>query len=280
MSISNSELADTLAIEDRDLEGAVARAERRERFAVLGMRIAFIVAVLALWEVSVRVGWAQELLIGQPSRIARFLAETLVGGELLQHAMITGMEAITGYGLGVILGTSTGFLMWWLPRLGRTVDPYFIAVSAIPTVALAPLFLVWLGLGIATKVALGFKTVFLVMHLTTYASLRQTPAELVDLATALGATRFQIFRKVVVPSSLPWVLSAMKVSIGFALTGTVVGEYVAANKGLGYLTLYAAQLYEMSLVWAAIIVLVCMSLVMLSIVSALRTRFASWNDQA
>lgn len=280
MSISSSELVDTNAIEDRDLEVEIALAERKERFVVLGMRVAFVVVILAFWELSVRVGWEQELLIGQPSRIARFLAETLVGGELFHAAVITGLEAVTGYGLGVILGATTGFLMWWLPRLGRAIDPYFIAASAIPTVALAPLFLVWIGLGIAMKVALAFKTVFLVMHLTTYASLRQTPSELVDLATALGATRFQIFRKIVVPSSLPWVLSAMKISIGFALTGAVVGEYVAANKGLGYMTLYAAQLYEMSLVWAAIIVLVCMSLILFWFVSALRARFASWDDQA
>jgi NitT/TauT family transport system permease protein len=280
MSISNSELVDTNAIEDRDLEGAIARAARRERLTVVGMRVAFIVALLGFWEVSIRLGWAQELLIGQPSRIVHFLAETMVGGELFQHAVVTGLEALSAFSLGVILGTTTGFLMWWLPRFGRAIDPYFVGVSAIPTVALAPLFLVWLGLGMATKVALGFKTVFLVMHLTTYASLRQTPSELVDLATAFGATRFQIFRKIVVPSSMPWVLSAMKVSIGFAFTGVVVGEFVAANKGLGYLTLYAAQLYEMSLVWAAIIVLVGMSLVLLWFVSTLRARFASWTDQA
>jgi NitT/TauT family transport system permease protein len=279
MSISNSELVEANAIEDRDLESAIVRTARRERLAVLAMRIAFIVAVLAVWEVSIRVGFAQELLIGQPSRIAHFLAEMLVGGELLEHAEITGLEALSAFFLGVGLGTTTGFLMWWLPRLGQAIDPYFVGVSSIPTVALAPLFLVWLGLGLATKIALGFKTVFLVMHLTTYASLRQTPSELVDLATAFGATRLQIFRKIVVPSSMPWVLSGMKVSIGFAFTGAVVGEYVAANKGLGYLTLYAAQLYEMSLVWAAIIVLVGMSLVLLWFVSTLRRRFASWTDQ-
>lgn len=277
MSTSSSELVEGRVIDDQDLQSEVLRAERLERLAVLAMRVAFIVAILGLWELAVRAGWARELLVGQPSRIAHFLVEMLAGGELLQHTLVTGLETLSGYTLGVALGTSTGFLMWWLPRLGRTVDPYFIAVNAIPMVALAPLFLVWFGLGIATKIALSFKTVFLIMHLTTYASLTQVPGDLVDLARVFGASRAQIFMKIVVPSALPWVLSAMKVSIGFALTGAVVGEYVAANQGLGYLTLYAAQLYEMSLVWAAIVVLVCMSLVLFSIISLLQSRFAAWN---
>ena len=168
--------------------------------------------------------------------------------------------------------------MWWLPRLGRTVDPYLTAVNAIPMVALAPLFLVWFGLGIATKVALSFKTVFLIVHLSTYAGLRQVQPDLLNLATAFGATRWQIFRKIVIPSTLPWIMSAMKLSIGFALTGAVIGEYVAANKGLGYLTLRAAQLYEMSLVWAAIVMLVGLSLILYSIVALLQARFVSWSE--
>jgi NitT/TauT family transport system permease protein len=280
MSMSNSEPADLQALEDRQLQLTALSAERRDRIIVFGMRLALIAFILVLWELAVRLGWTQELLVGQPSRIGHFLAETLAGGELVKDAIVTGNETLFGYVLGVVLGTTTGLLMWWMPRLGRTIDPYLIAANAIPMVALAPLFLVWFGLGIATKIALSFKTVFLVMHLTTYSSLRQVPRDLVDLAVSFGATRSQIFFKVVVPSTLPSIISAMKVSIGFALTGAVVGEYVAANKGLGYLTLHAAQLYEMSLVWAAIVVLVGMSLILFALVALLQSRFASWNDSA
>lgn len=264
--------------EDQELRSRLVSRERRDRIIVLTMRVALILLLLAFWELSVRYGWAQELLIGQPSRIASFLISGIAGGELLQHTVTTAMETLIGYFAGVVLGAGSGFLMWWLPRVGRTLDPYFIAINAIPMVALAPLFLVWFGLGLATKIALSFKTVFLIMHLSTYTSLARTPQELINLSKVFGATRLQIFRTIVFPSSLPTVLAAMKVSIGFALTGAVVGEYVAANKGLGYLTLYAAQLYEMSLVWAAIVVLVLMALLLFTLVSMLQSRFADWGQ--
>lgn len=264
---------------DAELISKVVVSERRERRTLFLMRFSGLLLTLLIWEGLVVSGFARELLVGQPSRIAMFLFETVSGGDLLMHTLVTGFETILGYSLGITIGCTTGFAMWWLPRLGKTVDPYMIGINSIPHVAMAPLFLVWLGLGISTKVALSFTTVFLVMHLTTYSSLRQVEPDLVGLATSFGASRSQIFVKVVVPSSLPWILSSMKVCIGFALTGAVVGEYVAANKGLGYLTLYAAQLYEMSLVWAAIFMLLLGSMALYVTVSWLQRRLMPWHEK-
>lgn len=276
--MSIAELSNTAdEIENSRLVAELGEAEFRERIAIMGMRIAIVVVVIFLWELSVRLGFARELLVGQPSRIAYFLGEGLFGGDLLRHTLVTAHETILGYTFGVTLGASTGLAMWWLPRFGKTVEPYYIAINAIPMVALAPLFMVWLGLGIETKIALSFATVYLIMHMTTYASLRETSSELVNLARIFGASRWQIFTKIVIPSSSPSIFSTMKVCIGFALTGAVVGEYVAANEGLGYLTLYAAQLYEMSLVWAAIVALVAISIGLFTVASLLQKRFASWS---
>ena len=268
------------AEEDERLLAEVSSAQKRERILILVTRIAIVVAVMGMWELAINMGLAKELLVGQPSRILMFLGEGIVGGELFGHALVTAEETLLGYTLGVICGAGNGLLMWWFPRTGKTIEPYYISLIAIPMVALAPLFMVWFGLGLSTKVALSFTTVFLVMHLNTYASLRESSKDLINLARIFGATRMQLFIKIVIPSSLPTILSTMKVCIGFALTGAVVGEFVAANKGLGYLTLYAAQLYEMSLVWAAIVVLVVISLGLFAVVSLLHKRFASWSTEA
>lgn len=273
----NSPLAQ--ASGDVDLINQIAAFERRERRILTAMRVGGIILIVLIWEGLVRGGYARELLFGQPSRIIAFLMDAFTGGELFTHTIVTGFETLLGYIMGVGLGCATGFAVWWMPRLGKVIDPYMIALNSIPKVALAPLFLVWFGLGIATKVVLSFSTVFLVMHLITYSSLRQVEQGLVDLATSFGATRQQTFFKIVVPSTLPWILSSMKVCIGFALTGAVIGEYVAANKGLGYLTLYAAQLYEMSLVWAAIFMLVVLSICLYACISWLQRRLMPWQDK-
>jgi len=255
------------------------RQQRRDRWSVLLMRIGVIAICLAVWEIAVRAGFARELLFGQPSRIARFLLETFQGGDLLKHTLITGYETVLGYVLGVGLGCATGFAMWWFPNLGKVFDPYMTAFNSIPKVLLAPIFLVWFGLGIGTKIILSFVTVYIVMHMTIYAGLREVETDLIDLARSFGARRKQVFWKVVFPSSLPWILSGMNVSIGFALTGAIIGEFVAANQGLGYLTLYAAQLYEMSLVWAAIVMLIVMSLCFYTIVIALQRWLTPWYSE-
>jgi len=279
MSTLPSSRSQAVTTRDQDLMSAIAATERKERHALAAIRWGGVVLILLVWEGLIRGGHARELLVGQPSRVFGFLLDASSAGDLLGHTLVTGFETLVGYTAGVVFGCATGYAAWWMPRLGKAIDPYMIALNSIPKVALAPLFLVWFGLGIATKVALSFSTVFLVMHLTTYSSLKQVEQDLVDLAVTFGAKRWQIFSKIVVPSTLPLILSAMKVCIGFALTGAVIGEYVAANKGLGYLTLYAAQLYEMSLVWAAIVMLVLMSIALYAAISWLQSRFVSWQPQ-
>jgi NitT/TauT family transport system permease protein len=153
-----------------------------------------------------------------------------------------------------------------------------VALNSLPKIALTPIFLLWFGVGISMKIALSFATVFLVTFLSAAASLRGLDKELLHLTYALGATRGQVFRYVVIPSSVPWLVSAMKLCIGFALTGAVVGEFVAANQGIGYVLLYGAQLYEMSLVWAGIVALLVIAMLMYGTVAFLERWLLRWRD--
>ncbi len=230
------------------------------------------------WELLVRYGFVRELLLGQPSKVVSVIVTKVQDGSLIRDSWITTVETIVGFVGGLILGGAAGLLLWWSRTAERVLDPLMVALNSLPKIALTPIFLLWFGVGISMKIALSFATVFLVTFLTAAASLRALDKELLQLTAALGANRAQVFRYVVVPSSMPWLVSAMKLCIGFALTGAVVGEFVAANQGLGYLLLFGAQLYEMSLVWAGIAALLVIAMLMYGSVAILERRLLRWRE--
>jgi len=268
-----------LAQVDRE---AVLAAERRrivrEKWKVRGVQITILVLVLVGWEMLVRLGIVRELLLGQPSRVAHFLVSLTLDGSLLRHTWVTSVETIIGFVGGFVLGAVSGLLLWWSKTAERVIDPLMVALNSLPKIALTPIFLLWFGVGLSMKLALSLSTVYLVTFLTAAASLRSIDKELLQLSAALGGNRWQIFRNVVVPSAVPWLVSAMKLSIGFGLTGAVVGEFVAANQGLGYLLLYGAQIYDMSLVWAGIVVLLLIAMLMYTSVAAFERWFLRWME--
>jgi NitT/TauT family transport system permease protein len=230
------------------------------------------------WELLVRFGVVRELLLGQPTKVAGFIYAMTMDGSLWRHGAVTTVETIGGFVGGFVLGAATGLIIWWSKTAERVIDPLMVALNSLPKIALTPIFLLWFGVGISMKLAVSFSTVYLVTFLTAAASLRAVDKELVQLTVALGGTSGQIFRSVVVPSSIPWLISAMKLSIGFALTGAVVGEFVAANQGVGYLLLYGAQLYEMSLVWAGVFILLVIAVAMYLAVAVLERWFLRWRE--
>ncbi len=259
-------------LEVRELRAA-AQAERRWIFWT---RTLVIVGAILLWEMLVRLGLATELMAGQPSRVLHFLSTMVGDGSVVSHTLVTVYETLMGFVFGFFGGAALGLLMWWSRLAGKVLDPVIVALNSLPKIALTPVFLLWFGAGALMKVALSFSTVFLVSFLAAYSSLAMVDRELLQLAASMGGTKRQIFLKIVIPSSIPWLLAAMKLCIGFALTGAVVGEFVAANEGLGYLLLYAAQLYEMSLVWAGIFILLVLAVAMYLAVAVLERLSLRW----
>lgn len=261
---------------------AVLAAERRriarENWKVRSVQITILVFLLVGWEMLVRLGIVRELLVGQPSRVLHFLVSLTLDGSLLRHTWVTSVETIIGFVGGFVLGAISGLLLWWSKTVERVIDPLMVALNSLPKIALTPIFLLWFGVGLSMKLALSLSTVYLVTFLTAAASLRSIDKELLQLTAALGGNRWQIFRNVVVPSAVPWLVSAMKLSIGFGLTGAVVGEFVAANQGLGYLLLYGAQIYDMSLVWAGIVALLVIAMLMYTSVAAFERWFLRWME--
>jgi NitT/TauT family transport system permease protein len=176
-------------------------------------------------------------------------------------ASISG-PAVAGFLIGSTLGSLCGLLLWLSPGFAAVVRPVMIAINGVPKIALAPLIIVWFGIGMEAKIAIAAILTFIVSLIATFAGTREVDQDLIRLMRSLGASRFQTWRKVVAPATLPWIVSALRLNVGFALIGAVVGEYISAREGLGYLVYFSGTLYDLNAVWTGIFALMALALVL------------------
>ena len=217
-------------------------------------------------------GVLDPFFVSRPTDIARRVATWVAGGTLWPHLATTLEESLLGLLIGSALGISLGFWLGRSPLLARVLDPYIKMLNAVPRVVLAPLFLLWFGLGIWSKVALAVTLVFFVMFFNTYQGVRDADRVLIDNVRMLGATERQLVRHVLVPSALTWIFSSLQTSLGFAMVGAVVGEYLGSTRGLGYVISQAEGTFDTTGVFAGMTVLA----VVVVIVSAFVTRLERW----
>jgi len=198
------------------------------------VRVALVAVFLALWEIAAD-RWIDITFISRPSDIVSRLGDWVGDGTLWTNTWITVQEIVYGFSLGAAAGVLVGFVLASLNFLYRVLDPFMMALYAIPKVALAPLFIVWFGIGMHMKVLLAAATVFFLVFVNTAAGVREVDRGLVDAVRLMGGNRWHVVRKVVLPSSMTGVLTGLKVAVPYALIGAVIGELVASNRGLGYL---------------------------------------------
>jgi NitT/TauT family transport system permease protein len=244
----------------------------RSRTAVLGWQIGIAVAGLALWQWGVHARLLDPFFVSRPSDIAGRIGTWVMTGSVWHHLATTLEEALLGLVFGSALGITLGFVLARSPLAARICDPYITMLNAIPRVVLAPIFLLWFGLGIWSKVALAVTLVFFVMFFNTYQGVRDADRVLVDNARMLGASERQLVRHVLIPSALTWIFSSLHTSLGFALVGAVVGEYLGSARGLGYVIQQAEGTFDTTGVFAGMVVL---GLVVVA-VSALVARLERW----
>lgn len=247
--------AETSAVELPRGDVVAQRAPvRSEWLTVMMWRAGIVVIGLALWEFAsgrlIKPFW-----ISSPSQIWQQLAAWIASGDLWLHVEVTLSETIMGFAFGAISGVAVGLALGLNRRLAAVLDPFIVAFYSLPKIALAPLFILWFGVGLTSKVVLATFVVFFLVFYNTYAGTLAVEAELVDVLRLMGASRGQIIRKVILPSALIWIFTGMKSSVPYALIGAVVGEMMASNKGLGYLIEAAAGQYDTGGVFAALFVL-------------------------
>ncbi|PYR21730.1 MAG: ABC transporter permease [Acidobacteria bacterium] len=242
------------------------------RAAVFFWQIVVGVLALALWQGLVSLKLLDPFFVSRPTDIVRRVGSWVSGGSLWGHLSVTLEESLLGLLVGAAFGITVGFALARSPMLARVLDPYIRMLNAIPRVVLAPLFLLWFGLGIWSKVALAVTLVFFVMFFNTYQGVRDASQVLIDNVRMLGASERQLVRHVLVPSALTWIFSSLHTSLGFAVVGAVVGEYLGSTKGLGYVISQAEGTFDTTGVFAGMTVLGAVVLM----VSAGVTRLERW----
>ena len=206
----------------------------QERARLLVCRILFGFVVLFVWE-FVTGRWVDAFWFSSPLRIFRMIEEWVQEGKIFGHLAVTLRETFLGYLLGSTLGVAVGLLFSRLKFMAKVMDPYIVAVNGIPRIALAPLFIIWFGIGELSKVILASTVTFFLCFYGTLSGVRAVEPAYLNIARLMGANGSQTFVKVVLPAAAPWIVAAMKVSVPFSLVGAIVGEFMASTKGLGHL---------------------------------------------
>ncbi len=231
------------------------KKRRRRTALVWALRIGVLLLVLAIWELVTALGWADPFFMSSPSRIARTIFGLYRDGVLFYHIGVTLWETLAGFAIAVGLGYGIALLLWWSDLLREVLEPYIVVLNALPKIALGPLIIVWCGTG---SKAILFMTVLvgiIVAILHMLSAFIATDKNKLLLLRSMGASKWQILTKLVVPSSLPSFISMLKVAVGMAWIGSIMGEYIVSRAGLGYLIVYGGQVFKLDLVMSATVIL-------------------------
>ena len=240
-------------------------------WSVQAWRVGLVIGVLGLWELSSG-RWINPLFISSPSAVAERFWGLLVSGRLTYHASYTALHAVAGFFLGAILGTVAGVLLGRWTRAATVLDPFLMGFYSLPKIALAPLFIVWFGVGTEMKVTFVAMIVFLLVFLNTYSGVRDVSREQITILRLMRASEGEILRKVVLPSAITWMFTGLRLSVPYALIGAIMGEMLASNRGLGYLMADASAQFDTAGAFTGLVAIVLLGVVFNTVV-----RFAEKN---
>lgn len=239
-------------------------------------QVALGVVILLLWQgASGRL--VDNFFISNPIDVGRRLLDWIADGSLFIHIWATVYATVLGFIVGSIGGVVLGIWLGVSPFTSRLLNPYLNALNALPKVALAPLFVLWFGLGIESKVALAAVLVLFLVFLNTYAGVREVDQDLIDGARLMKATRTQVITKVIIPSAMSWVFAGLKISVPYALIGAVLGEMIAANRGLGYLVQFSGSQFDSAGVFAVLVVIALLAVALNFLVEFVQRRMQQWR---
>ncbi len=244
---------------------------------MLFSQIALGLGILAAWQQLVNAKKLDRFFFSRPTDIGARILEWFRTGSIWPHLAVTIEEAALAFTLGAAAGIAFGFGLARAPRIGALLDPYIRVLNALPRVVLAPIFLLWFGLGIWSKVALGVTVVFFIVFFNTHQGVRDVDPVVVNNSRMLGASEWQLARHVLIPSALTWVFSSLHISIGFAVIAVVVGEYLGAARGVGYLISQAEGTFDTTGVFAGMAVLSAVVLLVGAGVNRLERRLLRWR---
>jgi NitT/TauT family transport system permease protein len=242
----------------------------------------FIIALLVFWEsiplwYSLPKGMA--LFFTTPSQVAAAFYALLLNGEIEKHFYVSAVAFLAGLGLSVAVGLPLGLIIGRFPTLEAFLDPYVTSMNASPRIVWLPLMILWFGIGIWSKIAVVFAGAVFPLLINTYAGVKNVNRVLVNVVRSFGANEWQLMKVVVLPNSLPYIIAGLRLAIGRAILGVVVGEFFGSSQGLGYMIASAATNYKMDVVFVGVIIFMALSVILTLSVKYLESRLASWRPE-
>ena len=251
------------------------------RFKLRAWQIGLLILIVGVWAWASNASDTVAFFFGRPQMVAqRLWAWFVTNGDIYKHMWVTLVETLLAFGIGTLAGLGVGLWLALAPFASAVLDPYLKAANAMPRVILAPIFALWFGLGIWSKVALAVTLVFFIVFFNVYQGVREVSPVILANARMLGASQRQLLRHVYLPSATSWVFSSLHTSVGLAFVGAVVGEYLGSSQGVGYLILQAEGSFDINTVMAGILVLTVFALALDALVGRIERRLMRWQPQA
>lgn len=249
----------------------IQKKKRHQNFVRLA-QIFILIIILILWETLARYGIINDFIFSSPSRMFLALINLAKSGELYKHTIITVCETLVSFVLVILVALIISILMWCYTPLSEILEPYIVTLNSLPKSALAPVLIVWLGTGYTTIIVTAISVAVFGSIVSLYTSFVQTDSEKIKLITTLGGNKKDILTKLILPGSIPQIISCMKVNIGLCLVGVIIAEFLVANAGLGYVIIYNSQIFKMDYVLLSICLLCIVAIVLYKITNILEIK--------
>ena len=245
------------------------RKNRKKSLLITILRFSVLFILLGFWELSATLAWVNPFITSSPSRIIKTIGDLYKNGTLFFHVTTTLWETLAGFFIAVFLGYGIALILWWSEIFRRVSEPYFVVLNALPKIALGPLIIIWCGTGSKAIVFMTVLIGLIVAILNMLGGFMSTDENKLLLLRSMGASKWQILIKLVIPSSLPNFISMLKINVGMAWIGSIMGEYIVSKAGIGYLIVYGGQVFKLDLVMSAVFILCILAAVMYALVTLL-----------
>ena len=246
---------------------------KRDKLKVTLFRILILLGFIVLWELAADTKWVDPFLTSSPSRMFKSFLSFYEDGTILRHIWVTCYETILGFSLGTILGTIIAIVLWWFPFTAKVLDPYLVVLNALPKVALAPIIIFWVGNGTSAIIVIALLISIVTTIISVFTGFQDVDREKILLMKTFQANKIQILKYLIIPYTIPVLISALKINVGLSWVGVIMGEFLVAREGLGFLIVYGGQISQLDMVMMSIVLLSIIAFLMYKLVAIIEKKY-------
>ncbi|MDB2101937.1 ABC transporter permease [Clostridium paraputrificum] len=246
---------------------------KRDKLKVTFFRLVILLGFILLWELAADMKWVDPFLTSSPSRMFKSFLSFYEDGTILRHIWVTCYETILGFSLGTILGTIIAIVLWWFPFTAKVLDPYLVVLNALPKVALAPIIIFWVGNGTSAIIVIALLISIVTTIISVFTGFQDVDREKILLMKTFQANKIQILKYLIIPYTIPVLISDLKINVGLSWVGVIMGEFLVAREGLGFLIVYGGQISQLDMVMMSIVLLSIIAFLMYKLVAIIEKKY-------